>query len=122
VFGFALDRPVKGWGFMAAWTQSELLEELAAQGRLVFEAHSGYLEVLLGVGLLGLVPLFALLTLVTLRALRAVFRAPSLETAMAAGFVLYALFVNVTETYIGANLLPWLLMSIVAAQSSVRPR
>ena len=57
VSDFVGQRPVQGWGFMAVWTQQSMFEALWYRGHVVYEAHSGYLEVLIGAGLLGFVAL-----------------------------------------------------------------
>jgi O-antigen ligase len=113
-------RPVAGWGFMAVWFEPELRAGLAAVRRDVYEAHSGYLEVLVGAGVLGVVALAAVLGVVLARvADRARWRADAagLWFVAATTFVLAA---NLGETYIGANLLPWMLLTAISVQASRR--
>jgi exopolysaccharide production protein ExoQ len=121
VLDFVGDRPLQGWGFMAVWRRPEIIEALDARDRVVFEAHSGYLEVLLGVGVVGLLALIVVFGVSIARAGTALWRRRDVLAVFAFYMVLYAPVVNLGETYVGANLLPWILMSVMAAQSIVRP-
>jgi O-antigen ligase len=122
VLDFVADRPVQGWGFMAVWRQPEILNALTERDRLVYEAHSGYLEVLLGVGVIGLVSLLAVVGVVAARSATNMFSSPTVLTVFAFWAVAYAVLVNLGETYVGANLLPWTLMTVIAGQSLRTPR
>lgn len=117
VLDFVAERPVQGWGFMAVWRQSEILVVLTERDELVYEAHSGYLEVLLGAGLMGLVALLVVVGVVAARSASAMYSAPNVLTVFAFWLVVYAALVNIGETYVGANLLPWVLLAVVAGQS-----
>ncbi len=124
IWEFVLDhvagRPIRGWGFMAFWTQPELGERFAEAGRQpVFEAHSGYLEVLLGVGVVGLVALAVLLAVVVARVGWAMWSQPSLLAAWSAFLVVFALATNVVETFVGPNLIIWTLLCVATGQAIV---
>jgi exopolysaccharide production protein ExoQ len=112
---FADQRPVRGWGWLAIWHVPAFQHNLSHYtSPLITRAHNGFLEVYVGTGLLGLVLLVAfslvLLWTVTRRA------AAHAETALwPFALVLYALSTNQTESFIGANLLPWVLLTMAAA-------
>jgi len=118
VIDFVGQRPVQGWGFMAIWTEQPILEALTIRGGVVYEAHSGYLEVLLGAGLLGLVTLLAAIGTTIWRAARTFLRCPDLLGLYALTLSVFVVIVNLGETYVGANLLPWILLAVVAGQVS----
>ena len=118
VIDFVGQRPVQGWGFMAIWTEQPILEALALRGGAVYEAHSGYLEVLLGAGLLGIVALLAAIGVTIWRAACSFWRCPDLLGLYALVLSAFVLIVNLGETYVGANLLPWILLAVVAGQVS----
>jgi len=117
VLDFVGERPIQGWGFMAVWRQPEIIEALDERNRVVFEAHSGYLEVLLGVGVIGFCGLLAVFGVALARSGTALWRRRDVLAVYAFAMVLYAVAVNLGETYVGANLLPWILMSAMAGQS-----
>jgi exopolysaccharide production protein ExoQ len=115
-------RPLQGYGFMAVWTKQDIANDQFALGVLVFEAHSGYLEVFVGAGILALIPLLALGGMSLVRAVTGLRGSVRLETAWPAVAILYCLTVNLAETYVGANLHPWilLLMAVVLAGRTKR--
>lgn len=119
VFGFVADRPVQGYGFMAMWNRYEMFEALWYRQSVVYEAHSGYFEVLLGAGALGLIALLATFGMVFRRTFSAMWRQASLVHVWAVWIVIYVAAVNLGETYVGANLLPWILLSAVAGGVAV---
>ena len=111
VLQFVGDRPVQGWGFMAAWTRPEIIDALGEQyGREVYEAHSGFMEMLLGVGIIGLVALVVAYGVMLARIGAAAWRAPDALGLFLFGAGVYAVAVNFGETMVGANLLPWILL------------
>ncbi|CAN5505118.1 O-antigen ligase [soil metagenome] len=113
VMQFVGERPVQGWGFLATWTRPEIIDALADQyGREVFEAHSGFFEVLLGVGVVGLLAMIAAVSLALLRTTTAVWRDPDVLGVFLFGAVVYAVALNFGETMVGANLLPWTLLAV----------
>lgn len=54
------ERPILGYGFQGFWTQSNTLRVIAHQDWVILHSHSGFVEVTLGLGLVGLV-LFVLI-------------------------------------------------------------
>ncbi len=120
VFEFIADRPLQGWGFMAVWRQPAIAEELASRGRGERESHSGFLEVLLGAGIVGLLLLLAIMALAAWRSGVVAWQRPEPLVVWSFTLVVYVIAVNTGETYVGANLLPWILLCVVLGQS-VRP-
>ena len=93
-----LERPLHGHGFSAIWTWPEFLNnhELLDRG----SAHSGPLEVALGLGLLGLVPFAVVVMLAVRNAGRDLLRSPSADTWVWAAVVAVMLIENITESFI----------------------
>ena len=112
-------RPIGGWGLNAVWTQPDIhyaFLNFGGGGYDVNEAHNGFYEVMLAAGVLGLVALAACLVAalwIVSRHVVAVSGAFGHVPLFALGYVLA---INLTESYVGANLLPWwLLLAIVTA-------
>jgi O-antigen ligase len=109
-----LQRPKLGWGFAAAWWDPEFRAPLSTNPLLeatIFEAHNGYLEVLVGGGPIALLLLFASL------AASAVAIAGSgrpgtdlVEGWWWAGIAAFCVTANLQESFIGGNHLMWLLL------------
>jgi O-antigen ligase len=114
-------RPVTGFGFMAVWFDPDLRAGLAQRRRDVYEAHSGYLEVLVGTGIVGAV---ALAVVIAVAAMSLVQRVRSSRTdPVAVWFVAGTAFVlaaNLGETYVGANLMVWSVFVLVATQTRMK--
>jgi O-antigen ligase len=109
IIPLANQRPFAGYGWQGVW---RIVDPRRTHG--LFEAHNGFLESYLGTGVLGtalLVTFVVVLLWLTAR------------TAAAAGgrwfwpfaLVLYAVVSNQLESFIGANLLPWVLLTMAAA-------
>lgn len=117
-------RPRKGWGWNGVWRYGPFREDLDATGYHVFSAHSGYLEVALGAGWFGVAALVVCLGAVVGSTLELLGRRPGVGALAMLAVVAYCLIVNLGETYIGANLLPWTLLvgcGVAAAVSAQRP-
>ena len=119
VTDFVNQRPVQGWGFMAIWSQESIFKALWLREHVVFEAHSGYFEVLVGVGIMGLVALLAVIGVTIWRTGRRCFQNPDLLAFYALVLSVFVVIINTGESYVGANLLPWTLFAVVAGQVSV---
>ena len=117
-------RPATGFGFMAVWFDPELRAGLVARRRDVFEAHSGYLEVLVGTGVMGAVVMAAVIVAAVMAVTGRVRSSPSPgHDPVALWFVAAVTFVltaNLGETYVGANLMVWSVFVMVSAQSRMR--
>jgi len=114
-------RPVQGFGFMAAWFDTGLREALRARGRNLWEAHNGYLEVLVGGGLVAVAVLVVVGWLV-IRALRRSVADRSMFAPWFVAAVMYVAVVNLGETNIGANRVPWLILVAVSVQAQLSVR
>ena len=68
------DRPLFGFGFQGFWTPEHIIRVSASQDWLIMHAHSGYLNLLLDLGYVGL-GLFAMVLLLAIRRAHAYFRA-----------------------------------------------
>ena len=91
------------------------------QGSVPYEAHSGYLEVLLGLGLFGGLALAFLFMMAARTCVIAACSGTGWRPYFPTAVVLYVALLCTTETYIGANLLPWLLFGAVVMQASGAP-
>jgi exopolysaccharide production protein ExoQ len=122
IIKFADQRPFRGWGWIGIWHFPDFARSVSALhlSQPIGEAHNGFLEVYLGTGLLGL----GLIVLFALLVLWATSRQAVLRSGIALwtfAVVLYAVIVNQLESFIGANLLPWVLLTMAAA-SVTMPR
>lgn len=111
-------RPWGGHGFMAVWFDDDLRERLLARGRDLYEAHSGYLEVLIGAGALGAVVLVWLLWVLVRGVVRAV-PSGSWASQWWVAMVAFTMLMNTGETFIGANIAAWLVMVAAGVQARV---
>ena len=111
-------RPWGGFGFMAVWFDDDLRVRLLERGHDLYEAHSGYVEVLIGAGVVGAVALGWLLWVLIRGVVRAV---PSGTWASQwwVAMVGFTLFMNLGETFIGANIAAWLVMVGAGVQARI---
>ena len=110
-----LERPLHGHGFSAIWTWPEFLDnhELLDRG----SAHSGPLEVALGLGVLGLVPFAVVVVLAVRNAGRDLLRSPSADTWMWAAVVAVMLIENITESFILRFSYNWVIVIAAALRA-----
>lgn len=92
------ERPLHGFGFEAG-------AGLAALG-----TRSGFLQVLLGAGVIGLVAMLALMLVSLQRAGSAAMYRPDALSVWVVGLVAYGIAANVNESFVSAWSLPWLLL------------
>ena len=111
-------RPWGGFGFMAVWFDDDLRVRLLERGRDLYEAHSGYLEVLIGAGALGAFALGWLLWVLIGGVVRSV-PAGSWASQWGVAMIAFVLLMNTGETFIGANIAAWLVMVGVGVQARV---
>ena len=111
-------RPWGGYGFMAVWFDDELRARLLERGRDLYEAHSGYLEVLIGAGVLGAFALGWLLWVLIGGVVRSV-PAGSWASQWWVAMIAFVLLMNTGETFIGANIAAWLVIVGVGVQARV---
>lgn len=115
-------RRMGGFGFMAVWFDPEMRAGLAERGRDVYEAHSGYLEVLVGTGIPGAITLGVVVAVgLVAVASRVGERADPMALA-AVAFVAFSLAANLGETYIGANLVVWMLFVTATVHAALGRR
>ncbi len=107
-----LERPLHGHGFSAIWTWPEFLDNHALLDR--GSAHNGPLEVLLGLGVLGLVPFAVVVVLAVRNAGRDLLRSPSADTWMWAAVVAVMLIENITESFILRFSYNWVIVMAAA--------
>jgi exopolysaccharide production protein ExoQ len=114
-----LDRPYLGYGYEAFWRGYEGAagEIWAGLGNYYYYSHNGFLEVLLGLGLVGLVSVLTALVFYSVSAFHAVQRQE--KDGIAAfwpwAFLMYLLLSNLLEgNLMKSNNLPWLLYMITA--------
>ena len=110
-------RPVAGWGFFAVWLNPAIHKELLTKTYDVFEAHTGYYEIAVGAGFVGVLALGAALFACIYSCSVATCRLEGFERLWPLPVAMFVLAVNVSETYIAANVLPWALLLIVSAGS-----
>jgi O-antigen ligase len=108
-----LERPFAGFGFFAGWFDSDLRAGLREIGFNHWEAHNGFLEVLLGAGVIGAGALLWFLAVVCGLVWRARGRD---EAPWFAAVVAFFIVVNIGETAIAANRLAWMLLVAVAVR------
>lgn len=121
VWGWIRVHPVRGSGFMSIWNRPDYQEQV--QNKLFTHepsAHNGYLEVVLGLGFVGGLLLLALVGVMVARVLRAAWRRPGVPGVWRVAIVTYVLVVNLQESFIGPNLLVWVL-ALAAAMAPTPP-
>ena len=117
-----LERPLRGWGWMAIWTDS--VHQWALPSRLRFRiptAHNGFVEALVGTGVVGLVLLLAVVAV----SAWSVLRRPSSRTPWLLACAVWFIVVNLTETFVGANHVAWMMFiaaGTAAEAAGVRPK
>ena len=107
-----LERPLQGHGFSAIWTWPEFLDNHALLDR--GSAHNGALEVLLGLGVLGLVPFAVVVVLAVRNAGRDLLRSPTADTWAWAAVVAVMLIENITESFILRFSYNWVIVMAAA--------
>ena len=109
------ERPLHGHGFSAIWTWPQFLDnhELLDRG----SAHNGPLEVLLGLGVLGLIPFAAVVVLAVRNAGRDLLRSPGADTWAWAAVVAVMLIENLTESFILRFSYNWVIVMAAALRA-----
>jgi O-antigen ligase len=67
---YITQQPVQGFGYGSFWTAHRLLEFSRTQGWAVGQSHSGYIEIVLGLGIVGLLSYLTILFVGVKRALQ----------------------------------------------------
>jgi O-antigen ligase len=118
-------RPIGGWGFEAIWTHPPAVAEAAAAFQSdPLQAHNGYLEILLGVGVAGFA-LFAFFLAVTVaRVFRCAWTGHGLDSLWPLALATFILLINVSESFFIANEALWALLvtaSVTATRLTLVP-
>jgi len=95
LWGFVRERPVFGYGYNSFWTPARLLDVALQQGFTSPSAHSGLLEVTLGLGIVGGGIFAVILLSAVLRAAQEYRRSRDVEAAFVAAALLM-LCVNIS--------------------------
>lgn len=118
-----LDKPFLGYGYQAFWrgyegASGEIWERM---GQFHYYSHNGFLEILLGTGLLGLATMLIALTLYGKEALALLRNDHSIDGVWPWAFFLYTVGSNLLEgSLMKPNYLPWFLYTITALSLCVR--
>jgi O-antigen ligase len=110
------ERPLLGYGYEAFWQDGNGLagDIWKNIGLNLFYSHDGFLEVWLGLGLVGLMVFTACLVSLVVRSLHLVRKRFCLNTVWPWLFLSYMILSNLTEvSYMKSNTLPWILFSIL---------
>ncbi len=102
------DRPIHGFGFEAG------------TGVAGFGTRSGFLQVLLAAGAIGLIALVWLMLLVLRRAASAAIMRPDPLGVWVVGMAAYGIAANVNESFVSAWSLPWLLLVFALGHAVAR--
>lgn len=103
------DRPLHGFGYEAG------------TGIAGFGTRSGFLQILVAAGIIGLIALVWLMLLVLARASSAAVMRPDALGVWVVGMAAYGIAANVNESFVSAWSLPWLLL-VFALGHAVRRR
>lgn len=104
------DRPFTGYGWLGIWSRPDVRDDLIYRGMDVYEAHNGFIEVLLANGYVGMPFLAAVFVSATYLASLAACRTSGALRSWPLMLLTYVIVVNMTESFIGPNLLPWVLL------------
>jgi exopolysaccharide production protein ExoQ len=111
VWGEITQRPVLGYGFTAFWTswEGQRVSQTVAWDVAVPHAHNSFLEVWLGLGIIGLVMMLINLTRNFGMALRVARGSHGIERSWPLLLLIFTVLYSVTEnTLLTVNSLPWL--------------
>ena len=109
-----VQRPLLGYGFYTFWDIDELTQHVLLRRG---SAHNSFVEVGLGLGLLGAVPFAAIVFLAARNTGLALWRRPGPDTWMGAALVAFLLVENLTESFVLWFSYSWVLLMA----ASLRP-
>jgi exopolysaccharide production protein ExoQ len=114
-FVFVRARPMLGFGYDAFWSEKHIVEFSNALGWRIVNAHSTYLDMLLGIGAIGLLVFVCLLGLGIWRATKvAVWSGSSADSFTATLLVFCALHSFLETTIVGPSFLTLLYLTAIA--------
>lgn len=101
---YSRQHPWFGWGYDALWSDRGAIRlSTRAVGRRVWDAHSGYYDIALGVGRVGLALFIAFLALATWRTFRYAWRRSDFMSMWPLSIILFGAIVNFSESIFIAN-------------------
>jgi exopolysaccharide production protein ExoQ len=100
---YAHDRPLLGHGFGAFWTAKRITDVSESQGWAVPNAHSSYIDLVLGVGFIGAVLYLSAMFLAIAVALRKEIHLPKAGFGFIAILIIYGLVDGVLESTVDAT-------------------
>jgi exopolysaccharide production protein ExoQ len=111
------DRPLHGHGWFNVWGVPEFTsaDPLLQKG----SAHGSFLEVWLGLGLIGLVPFLVIVGLALYGTVTDAWRRPSVATWTWLALVLFLIVENLTESFVLWFSYNWVLLMVAALRSGV---
>jgi exopolysaccharide production protein ExoQ len=115
--GAALEQPYLGHGYEAFWRGYEgAAGDIWAQvGHFYYYSHNGFIEIVLGLGMVGLIAMLIALIFFAKHALRALRTERALSSFWPWALLLYLILSNLLEgNLMKSNNLPWLLYTITA--------
>jgi O-antigen ligase len=109
------ERPLHGYGWFNVWSDADFTAGnfLLARG----SAHGSFLEVWLGLGLIGLIPFLVIVGLALRGTITAAWRRPSVETWTWLALVLFLVIENLTESFVLWFSYNWVLLMAAALRS-----
>jgi hypothetical protein len=117
---FARLQPLKGWGFEAIWTHAPTIAvALEVWGRFPYSSHSGYYEILLGTGFIGLGLFAAFLVHAGWRAFRYAWLSREIVSLWPLMFLVFAVILNFSESLFVSSEATWAL-TVAAAVAAAR--
>jgi O-antigen ligase len=105
-------RPIQGWGFQAFWGswEGERVSDSVGWDVAVPHAHNGFLEVWLGIGVIGLVILLIGIARNMRSALRIARDSSDIDQAWPLILLIFTVFYNLTEnSFLAVNSLMWMI-------------
>jgi exopolysaccharide production protein ExoQ len=111
------ERPIHGHGWFSIWTVPSFTSTDPLLGR--GSAHGSFLEVWLGLGLVGLVPFLVIVGLALHGAIRSAWREPGVASWTWLAVVLFLVIENVTESFVLWFSYNWVLLMAAALRSGV---
>jgi exopolysaccharide production protein ExoQ len=115
-------QPWRGWGFEALWAHPPTIAVAqTAYGKFPYSSHSGYLEVLISTGWIGLAMFTAFLAFALWRSFRFAWEGTNGASLWPLVFIVFALVANVSESLFVSAEATWAL-TVAAAVAVARAR
>ncbi|MEX0874264.1 MAG: O-antigen ligase family protein [Actinomycetota bacterium] len=118
-------RPITGWGFETIWANPITIQHARAAfgGRFPYSSHSGYYEILLGVGYLGFAIFVAFLVFALWRSFLLAWRSDDVVSIWPLAMITFSIVANLSESFFASGQAIWALTvaAAVAATECGRP-